>query len=374
MGAGASVGERAGFIERAALGRLIAVLRDWGYQVVGPRLGDGAIVLDSIENLEDLPQGWTDEQEAGQYRLKRREDRALFAYNVGPQSWKKFLHPAQLRFMVAERQGGDFKILDQAERAPRYAFLGVRACELAAIRVLDRVLLGDRFVEPHYKERRDGVLLVVVHCTQAAPTCFCASMGTGPRAQEGFDLALTELPEEKGFLVEVGSPRGRELLEAIEHRPATEAECLEAERAIRQAARQINRQMDTTDLAPRLWGALDSPRWDQVASRCLACGNCTMVCPTCFCTTVEDVSSVSGDRAERWRKWDSCFTESFSYIHGGSVRTSVRSRYRQWLMHKLAAWVDQFGMFGCVGCGRCITWCPAKIDLTEEVKEVLASA
>jgi len=336
-------------------------------------LGDGAIVLGDVEDLKDLPEGWGDEQEAGQYRLKQREDRALFAYNAGPQSWKKFLHPAQLRFMVAEREGSDFKLLDCSGPAPRYAFVGVRACELAAIRVLDRVLMGDRFVEPHYQARRENLLLVVVHCTQAAPTCFCASMGTGPRAQEGFDMALTELPEGKGFLVEVGSPRGEQLLEALEHRAATEPDRSQAERAIQQAARQIRRQIDTRDLAQRLWGTLDSQHWDRVAARCLACGNCTMVCPTCFCTTVEDVSSVSGDRAERWRKWDSCFTESFSYIHGGSVRASVRSRYRQWLMHKLAAWVDQFGMFGCVGCGRCITWCPAKIDLTEEVREILAS-
>jgi Fe-S oxidoreductase len=95
-----------------------------------------------------------------------------------------------------------------------------------------------------------------------------------------------------------------------------------------------------------------------------------MVCPTCFCTTVEDVSDVTGDHAERWRRWDSCFTLGFSYIHGGSIRNSGKARYRQWMTHKLASWIDQFGTSGCVGCGRCITWCPVGIDITEEARAI----
>jgi sulfhydrogenase subunit beta (sulfur reductase) len=360
-------------LERPALGRLIAALSERGYQVVGPRVRDGAIVYEPLEKLEDLPIGWGEEQEAGYYRLKKRDDEAVFGFNLGPQSWKKFLHPAELRILAVERSDGDFKIVEEGEPARRYAFFGVRPCELAAIAVQDRVLTGDQYVEPHYQARRQGLFLVAVQCTTAAPTCFCTSLGTGPRAEGGFDLALTELPGGAGLLAEIGSPRGAELLESVEHRPAGEAEREQAAQAIAGAASRIVRRLETRDIVRRLYEAYASPHWDEVARRCLACANCTMVCPTCFCTTVEDVSSVAGERAERRRKWDSCFTESFSYIHGGSVRTSVRSRYRQWLTHKLAAWMDQFDMFGCVGCGRCISWCPAKIDLTEEVKAVLAS-
>jgi len=360
-------------ITRAGLGQLIAALRDCGYCVVGPRIRDGAIVLDVLERFDELPLGWSDEQEAGHYRLSQAPDGVAFGFNLGPQSWKKFLHPASLCIMQAERHNGDFKILEHAKSAPRYAFFGMRACELAAIQVLDRVFTGDQFVEPGYQARRKEAFLIAVQCTRAAPTCFCSSMGTGPRAEGGFDLALTELPGGGGFLVEVGSARGTELLERLEHQPATEEHRCQAEQAIAAAAAQIVRRIDTHDIVRRLYDAYASPHWDQIAKRCLACANCTLVCPTCFCTTVEDASSVPGDRAERWRKWDSCFTESFSYIHGGSVRMSVKSRYRQWLTHKLAAWVDQFEMFGCVGCGRCITWCPAKIDLTEEVKQLVAS-
>jgi sulfhydrogenase subunit beta (sulfur reductase) len=358
------------WLTREGLNQLLGALRAQGYEVIGPRLGEGAIIYDRIQTIEDLPAGWTEEQEAGRYRLRRRQDDALFGYNLGPQSWKKFLHPPVLRLFAAEKNNGEFRILPPDGESPRYAFVGVRACELAAIAVQDRVLLGDQFVEPNYEARRKELFIVAVQCTRAAPTCFCSSMGTGPQVQGGADLVLTELSE--GFVARAASARGAEVLAAIERRPASAEECRQAEEAVAAAAAQIVRRLDTRDLVRRLYEACESPHWDDVARRCLACTNCTMVCPTCFCTTVEDTSTVTGDRAERWRKWDSCFTESFSYIHGGSVRTSVRSRYRQWLTHKLASWVDQFDMFGCVGCGRCITWCPAGIDLTEEVKKLLA--
>ncbi|HPQ15933.1 MAG TPA: 4Fe-4S dicluster domain-containing protein, partial [Bryobacteraceae bacterium] len=314
--------------------------------------------------------GWGDEQESGHYRLKRREDNAVFGYTVGPQGWKRFLHPPEVPLLEAQRDNSSFRILKKPPAPVRYAFLGVRACELAAIRILDRVFLGDRYVEPGYKGRREAAFLIAVNCTKAGGTCFCTSMGTGPRAASGFDLALTELPGREGhrFVVEVGSEAGAAVLGEIEHRKAREEEVREAQAAVDNAAGQMRRAVDTEGIRDVLFDNFEHPRWDRVAARCLSCANCTMVCPTCFCTTVEDVTDIAGDRAERWRKWDSCFTDGFSYIHGGSVRLSVKSRYRQWLTHKFAAWVDQFGTFGCVGCGRCITWCPGRIDITEELR------
>jgi ferredoxin len=129
----------------------------------------------------------------------------------------------------------------------------------------------------------------------------------------------------------------------------------------------MTRAVRTEGIRELLAATLDHPRWDDVASRCLTCTNCTLVCPTCFCSTVEDVTDLTGRTAERWRRWDSCFTLGHSYLHGGSVRSTARDRYRQWLTHKLGTWIDQFGHSGCVGCGRCITWCPVGIDITEEV-------
>jgi sulfhydrogenase subunit beta (sulfur reductase) len=362
-----------GVLDASQLGKLLEAVSRKGYEIIGPTVRDGAIVYDRIESVKDLPAGWTDEQEPGRYRLKRRDDEALFGYAVGPQSWKKYLHPADVRLWSAERQGGTFRILNN-ETQPKHpqAFLGVRACELAAIAVQDRVLLDDKYRDPIYEGRRARAFVIAVQCTQSAATCFCASMGTGPRVQNGADLVLTELigAKEHRFVVSATSDYGADVLTELQTPQANEEDCQEADAAVAAAADEQVRSIDTTGIKELLYQNFEHTRWDNVAARCLACANCTMVCPTCFCTNVEDVSDVTGDHAERWRRWDSCFTQSFSYIHGGSVRTSTKSRYRQWMTHKLASWIDQFGGSGCVGCGRCITWCPVGIDITQEVRAI----
>jgi ferredoxin len=344
------------------------LLRARGYEVVGPTVDQEAIVYDRITAVDDLPRGWTDRQEPGKYRLERRDDDAWFGYVVGPHSWKKFLFPPLATVMTADRTESGWQMRTPEEKPPRYAFLGVRACELAAIAVQDRTFLSGDYVDPIYKARREAVFLVAVNCTQAASTCFCTSMGTGPRCTAGFDLGLTELPE--GFVVEVGSPRGNELLEALATDPVSENQATDAESRRHNAVDQITRRMDTEGIRDLLLSNLEHPRWDDVATRCLSCTNCTLVCPTCFCHSVSEVSDLTGEHVERERRWDSCFTFDFSYMNGGVVRDQTRSRYRQWLTHKLASWIDQFGTSGCVGCGRCITWCPVGIDLTEEVAAI----
>jgi ferredoxin len=356
-------------IAREGLADLLRVLREDGYLVVGPTVRDGAIVYAEIAGLDDLPIGWTEEQEAGTYRLRRREDEALFGYTVGPQSWKPWFLPAKLRLFRADRTLDGFTVASDEPAPPRLALVGARGCDLAAIAVQDRTLRDGAHPDPHYGARRDGVLVVAVNCGQAGGTCFCVSMGTGPRVQVGFDLALTELVgAAHRFVVEVGSPRGAVLLARIAHEPASPAAEAEADDVVAATARSMGRTLDTGGIQALLARTHDHPRWDDVASRCLTCANCTLVCPTCFCTTVEDVTDVTGDHAERWRRWDSCFTMDFTHLHGGSVRASPRARYRQWLTHKLGTWIDQFGTSGCVGCGRCITWCPVGIDLTAEVR------
>ena len=354
--------------------KLFQSLAARGYEVLGPTVRDGAVVHDQLAGVRDLPQGQTDEQEAGRYRLKPREDGALFGYAVGPQSWKKYLHPAEVKLFEAEQKDGIFRILNNTPPPNRrWAFLGVRACDLSAIAIQDRVLLEGQYRDSIYEARRDRVFLVAVQCTHSAATCFCASMGTGPQVRaEEVDLTLTEVvnAEDHWFLAEAGSERGREVLAEMDHRPSTEEDRHSAAAAVERAARQQTRHMNTAGIRDLLYANFDHPRWDQVAERCLACANCTMVCPTCFCTSVEDVSDLSGDQAARWRRWDSCFTMDFSYIHGGSVRASGKARYRQWMTHKLASWIDQFGTSGCVGCGRCITWCPVGIDITEELRAI----
>ena len=354
------------------LPQLVQSLIDRGYEVVGPTVRDGAIVLDRIESAAEMAFGWVDEQKPAQYCLRRADGQLVFGYGVGPQSWKKYLHPAEIKLWSAEKQKQTFRILNNEPAILRpLAFFGVRACDLAAIAVQDRVLMRDKYRDPIYGSRREAVFIIAVQCTRANETCFCASMGTGPRAHGGFDLALTELPsgsDGERFLIHAGSRRGAGLIADLETTAASESDIREAESAIDRAARQQVRSIDMARIRDALAANFEHSRWDEVAQRCLSCGNCTMVCPTCFCTNIEDTSDISGNHAERWRRWDSCFSLNFSYIHGGSVRSSAKSRYRQWISHKLAWWVDQFGTSGCVGCGRCITWCPAGIDITQEAR------
>jgi len=355
-------------IDVPALASLISLLGKRGYEVIGPTVRDAAVVYDVIEKLEDLPAGWTDEQDAGRYRLSRNGSPELFAYTIQAHGCKRYLHPPEVLVFEGRSQDGDFRIAPPAPITTKHAFLGVRACDLAAIAVQDRVFLHDRYLERGYSVRRSNALIIAVNCARSSRTCFCKSMGTGPRARSGFDLCLTELVGDGRhvFVVETGSERGAQVLAELEHTQATEADMAAAEAAIAAAAQQT-RSVATDGLKELLYESFEHSRWEKTAGRCFACGNCTLVCPTCFCTTIEESSDVAGGHAERWRKWDSCFNEQFSYIHGGSVRLSGSSRYRQWLTHKLGSWLDQFGTFGCIGCGRCITWCPAKIDITEEV-------
>ena len=358
-----------------ALDDLVSALRRRGWTVLGPVLRDGAIVLGELGSAADLPRDVVDAQEPGRYRLVPAAKDRAFAVASGPDSFKRVLHPPALTLFRARRDGRSFTGDGADAPARPLALFGLRGCDLAALRAQDRVFLGGPHVDPAYATRRDGAFLVAVTCTRSGGTCFCASVGTGPRPEGVFDIRLTELDggSEPRFLAEAGSTRDTEIIAEVPHDAPTEGDRAAAERAADGAARGQTRRLDAEGLPELLRRSYEHPRWDDVARRCLACGNCTMVCPTCFCTTVEDATDLTGTEAVRTRRWDSCFAPDFSYIHGGSVRPSIRARYRQWLTHKLATWTEQFGMSGCVGCGRCITWCPAGIDLTEEVQALRGS-
>jgi sulfhydrogenase subunit beta (sulfur reductase) len=365
-------------LERRDFDRLIEALAGRGYEVLGPKVREGAIAFEPVASSADLPVGLTDEQEGGTYRLRDRGDGALFGFANGPQSWKRILHPPAIRLWRARRdEGGGIEFeAEDAEPAKR-AFLGVRSCDIHAIATLDRTLLDIENPDPGYAARREGVFIVALNCSTAGGTCFCVSMKTGPKATFGFDLALTEVIEDGRhyFVAEPGSERGEELLAELPAAEAGEPEVEAAEQVSRRTAESMGRRMpvdDPRELKDLLYRNLEHPRWEEVADRCLTCGNCTSVCPTCFCTDVDDVTDLAGD-AERWRRWDSCFTVDFTHLPEGSVRETNRARYRQWMTHKLATWYDQFDTSGCVGCGRCITWCPVAIDITEEAAAIHAT-
>ncbi len=372
------------------LGQLLDALHDDGYRVLGPTVQDGAIVHAELRTIAELPRGWRDEQEPGTYRLLPRHDDALFGYAVGPTSARRTLFPPRQPLWSAVSDGdATFHLVEEEHPTERVAFLGLRPCELAAIAVQDRVLLHGPAEDEIYAAHRDDVLLIAVECGAPAGTCFCASMGTGPgldvddevaapepgKAPTGAELAdlvLTELLDDGDhrFLIRPGSDAGARLLAHVETRPADADDLAVRERVLATAGAAMGRELATDGLHDVLLSNLDHPRWDDVAERCLACANCTLVCPTCFCTTVEDHTDLSGSTARRDRRWDSCFSLEFTHAGPGSVRSSTKARYRQWMTHKLATWIDQFGTSGCVGCGRCITWCPVGIDLTAEAATI----
>ncbi len=354
------------------LDALVALLIGEGRAVYGPVARDGAVVLDRIESPGALARGWTIEAGPGRYRAHPGGD-AVFDHVIGPTPWKRFLHPPRETLYRMTRTAEGIAVTAPADEATPtpMAFLGVRPCDLAALAALDRAMTGGPHADPRYARRRAATLLIAVNCRVAAETCFCASMGTGPAAEAGYDLVLSELGRGDGtrFLIAAGSPQGAAVMAALpDLRPATDEDAAEARAGSGSAAAAQVRRVKPEGLPPRLRAASEHPHWDAVAARCLNCTNCTMVCPTCFCTSVEEVSDLAGTGFERRQRWDSCFTTDFSHVHGGSVRPSARSRYRQWLTHKLGTWPEQFGGdLGCTGCGRCIAWCPVGIDLTEEL-------
>ncbi len=353
------------FLPRAALSALFQELQRHGHRCIGPRERDGVIQFGEIEEAGELPAGWGDEQRPGHYRLRRRDDRRLFAWANGPQAIKPHLFaPVEPLWKVERDEGGALRFEQILPEPEPVAIIGARPCDLAALAIQDRVFEDD----PHYQVRRRHLFLVAIECSHPAETCFCHATGHGPGLEPecGADLALTELDD--GYLIRPGSERGEALLEALPLLDAADEQFHQAGRQRLEAAARQRRHLPQGDLAGRLMARLDHPRWEEVAGRCLACGNCTMVCPTCFCHRQEEENA--GSESTRRRLWDSCFTEGHSLLHGTPVRAATAARYRQWMTHKLATWQQQFGTEGCVGCGRCLTWCPAGIDFTEEAAAI----
>ncbi len=353
-------------VEKPQLNELLARLKSRGYQTIGPRVTEDNLVYASIDSLDDLPYGYITDQRPGYFRLHAAGHSHYFDAIPGAQSWKQFLFPPRRDLLKLRRSDGHWDVVPPEVQPVSYALIGVRACELAAIQIQDRIFIRPDFSDPTYHSLRSRLFILAVNCLHPASTCFCSSLGTGPGVRDGFDLALTEL--EDVFLLTIGSELGRDLLAGLTYESASAFLLNSAQHSLEQAALGMVRRLETQDLPDLILNQLDSSYWREVGARCLGCGNCTQVCPTCFCWDSVESMNLEGTETKRERVWDSCFNPGYSYLAGGNTRPSIASRYRQWLSHKLATWKQQYGTLGCVGCGRCITWCPAAIDLTQEVE------
>jgi NAD(P)H-flavin reductase/ferredoxin len=346
------------------LERLIDALRADGRTVIGPVVRGDAIVLDEILGAADLPAGRGVETGPGRYRLTRRNDGRRYDHVAGPMSPKRWTFPPRVPIRLERRTGTGVRFSNTDPHPAPVALIGVRACELAALHVQDRVLLDGHAIDADYRARRAATFIVAVECATPASTCFCTSMGTGPEATSDFDLALTELDD--GYVVRTGSPAGAALVDGLDLAPA-DPSALDAAAGVVAGARAAMGTPLDMSRAPGLAAVPEHPGWAAVAERCLGCTNCTLVCPTCFCTSVVQRSDLDGTSSTEERTWDSCFTDGFAKVAGGSFRPHGKDRYRQWLTHKFSTWWEQFGSSGCVGCGRCIAWCPVGIDVREEL-------
>ena len=360
------------FLPRQELAQLLDRLHGDRRQVIGPTVRDGAIMLEPIERVDQLPIGWGIDNAPGRAHLVRRDDERVFDQPPGPSSWKRWTYPprvTQFAWSEPDADGdGERRPKPVLAQVPARSFLGVRACEIAALAIQDRVLLSGPVADRDYGARRRDNLIVAVECAVAGGTCFCTSMGTGPELTDGFDLALSELDD--GFVIRTGSPTGRAVIADLPVVPAASDQQASAAASVARVREQMGTPLPMDGLPERLMAASESPRWAQVAERCLACTNCTLVCPTCFCVSVSQRSDLDGASATTERSWDSCFTLDFARVAGGNFRTRITDRYRQWLTHKFGTWWPQFGSSGCVGCGRCIAWCPVGIDVREETMAV----
>ncbi|MCS6998786.1 MAG: 4Fe-4S dicluster domain-containing protein [Aquificaceae bacterium] len=338
------------------------------YRLIAPKLKGGVILYSEVESLGELPFGYRNVEMPGFYRLDRAE--GFFTYTHPVNSLKAFLHPSELTLMKVKISDGGLEF-EVCYPEGNFCFFDVRACDLFALEVLDRVFVHkNSHPDSYYRKLREGAFVVAVNCTYATSNCFCTTTGTGPEAREGYDLLITELRE--GFLLEAGSERGGVLLESLENkREAREEHLLQKRERLREAEALMERHFEIEGLPDRLYGRMDSQHWKHIEKRCLACTSCTQSCPTCFCFDILEKNNLELRESERVRVWDSCFSPAFATVHRYNIRQSVHSRYRQWLMHKFAYWVDQFDLSGCVGCGRCITWCPVGIDIRQEVKTVI---
>ena len=358
------------FLARGDFNQLLEALRAQGYRCMGPQVRDGAIVYDSLTQAEQLPVGIYVEQAPGSYRVQQSDSVRAFAWANGPQALKPLVNAAhEVLWTASNDESGKLTFTATTVEPEPLAVIGVRSCDLAALALQDKHFLRPGKEDLPYQARRAALFLVAVNCSHPSATCFCASTGDGPAARRGYDLVLDELDE--GFVLHSGSSAGTRVLDALDTAAPSEAQLAKAAQATTDAVNMQTRSLPQGDLYDPLMARQALPHWQDIAERCLACGNCTSVCPTCFCHDVRDDWSVDGDTVSHSREWGSCFTQGHSYLCSHVVRPDTQSRYRQWLTHKLGSWHRQFGRSGCVGCGRCISWCPTGIDITAEVATLL---
>ncbi|PRR70226.1 Anaerobic sulfite reductase subunit A [Moorella humiferrea] len=259
-----------------------------------------------------------------------------------------------------EVQGKEAGVTEIPTFDGKMVLVGVRSCDARSFLIMDDVFLTKGYVDEFYRRRRENTRVVALACTQNAPTCFCTSFGIDPGRAEGVDVQMW--PVADGYLLEPITAAGRELLDQA-------GELLTATDTAPPPAAVPGLVVDVTGVTEKLQGMFEHPYWTAVSRKCLGCGACTYLCPTCHCFDIQGENR--GNSGYKFRCWDSCMFSEYTRMAGGhNPRPSKKERLRNRFLHKLQYFPERYGKFACVGCGRCLDRCPVNVDITRVIREV----
>lgn len=326
---------------REKLGEVLSALEE--YRVFFPmKTGDVVRFEELTETLEEVP-------ERGEYSNT----------NVPP---KELMFP-ETETLFRYRLGEDDIEPEAPDSSEKRAVFWIRPCDAQSYSILDK-LFGWDYPDPYYQNRREATTLVGLACEDPCANCFCTSLGGGPAAEEHLDALMFDLGDV--FYLKTLTEKGEELAGAADSvlDKADDASVKAAGKQADEAEGKISRKIDTQGIPEKLPGLYGSPFWEQFSDRCLGCGICTFLCPTCHCFDIQDETDHFDGR--RARMWDTCmFCEYSLHASGHNPRPTRKERTRNRISHKYSYYPENFGVIACVGCGRCINFCPVNIDILD---------
>ena len=244
---------------------------------------------------------------------------------------------------------------------------GIRPCDARSAILLDQVFDTPDYQDPYYVNRRKNTILIGLACNSPLGTCFCTVVGGGPFSVDGLDLLWTDLDDR--YLVETVTERGEALIADRPHFRQATQEDTNRKATIAAQARQMVSGPNVQGIREKLDGMYDDPFWDELHQKCLGCGVCSYLCPTCHCFDIVDEGTDA--RGRRVRNWDTCQFALFTHhASGHNPRRSGKERMRQRVMHKFNYFVENFGEIACVGCGRCVRECPVNMDIRVVIEAI----